>query len=127
MIEQDRRGGQPLGLQGGVAVLEVLGLQPVEAVVTEVRDQVVADLRRLSTGPGGATPSGRRRRGSDGGRPPAFDAEDYKGRNVVERAVNHFKNWRGLPTRYDKHALVVRGGLVLAAIFAGSHDYGNTP
>jgi transposase len=26
------------------------------------------------------------------------------------------KNWRGLATRYDKHALVYRGGVVLAAI-----------
>ncbi len=58
----------------------------------------------------------RKRRGSDGGRPVNFDAEDYKGRNVVERTFNQFKNWRGLATRYDKHALVFRGGLVLAAI-----------
>ncbi len=26
------------------------------------------------------------------------------------------KNWRGLASRYDKHALVYRGGVVLAAI-----------
>ena len=26
------------------------------------------------------------------------------------------KNWRGLATRYDKHAVVFRGGVVLAAI-----------
>jgi transposase len=26
------------------------------------------------------------------------------------------KNWRGLATRYDKHAMVFRGGVVLAAI-----------
>jgi transposase len=45
-----------------------------------------------------------------------FDAHDYKNRNVVERAFNHFKNWRGLATRYDKHALIYRGGAVLAAI-----------
>ena len=42
--------------------------------------------------------------------------QDYKNRNVVERAFNHLKNWRGLATRYDKHALVYRGGVVLAAI-----------
>jgi len=30
----------------------------------------------------------RKRRGSTGGRPPAFDKEDYKGRNVVERNFN---------------------------------------
>ncbi len=43
-------------------------------------------------------------------------AEDYKNRNVVERAFNHVKNWRDVATRYDKHALVYRGGVVLAAI-----------
>ena len=26
------------------------------------------------------------------------------------------KNWRGLASRYDKHALVFRGSVVLAAI-----------
>ncbi len=58
----------------------------------------------------------RKNKGSRGGRPVSFDASDYKNRNVVERAFNHFKNWRGLATRYDKHALVYRGGVVLAAI-----------
>ncbi len=58
----------------------------------------------------------RLNRGSRGGRPVNFDAHDYKNRNVVERAFNHFKNWRGVATRYDKHALVYRGGVVLAAI-----------
>ena len=58
----------------------------------------------------------RRDKGSRGGRPVDFDAHDYKNRNVVERAFNQLKNWRGLATRYDKHALVYRGGAVLAAI-----------
>ncbi len=58
----------------------------------------------------------RKNKGSRGGRPVDFDAHDYKNRNVVERAFNHFKNWPGLATRYDKHALVYRGGAVLAAI-----------
>ena len=58
----------------------------------------------------------RKNKGSQGGRPVRFDAHDYKNRNVVERAFNHFKNWRGLASRYDKHALVYRGGVVLAAI-----------
>lgn len=31
-------------------------------------------------------------------------------------AGNVFKNWRGLATRHDKHALVHRGTLVPAAI-----------
>jgi transposase len=58
----------------------------------------------------------RLKKGSRGGRPVAFDAHDYKNRNVVERGFNQIKNWRGLATRYDKHALVYRGGAVLAAI-----------
>ena len=53
---------------------------------------------------------------SRGGRPVGFDAADYQNRNVVERAFNKFKNWRGLATRYDKHALIYRGGMVLASI-----------
>lgn len=58
----------------------------------------------------------RKNRGTHGGRPINFDAEAYKGRNVVERSFNKLKNWRGLATRYDKHALIYRGGMTLAAI-----------
>ena len=41
----------------------------------------------------------RQRRGRAGGRPPAFDAATYRGRNVVERSFNDHKQWRGLATR----------------------------
>lgn len=58
----------------------------------------------------------RKRRGSAGGRPPSFDAEVYKGRNVIERSFNDHKQWRGLATRYDKLATVYRGAVVLRAI-----------
>ena len=58
----------------------------------------------------------RKNRGTKGGRPVDFDAEAYKGRNVAERAFNKLKDWRGLATRYDKHALIYRGGMVLASI-----------
>lgn len=58
----------------------------------------------------------RKRRGSAGGRPPAFDATTYQGRNVIERSFNDHKQWRGLATRYDKLATVYRGGTVLRAI-----------
>jgi transposase len=58
----------------------------------------------------------RRNKGSRGGRPVSFDTEDYKNRSSVELTFNHIKNWRGLATRYDKHALTYRGGIVLAAI-----------
>ncbi len=58
----------------------------------------------------------RKRKGARGGRPVGYDVEDYKNRNVVERFFNRMKNWRGLASRYDKHALIYRGGVVLAAI-----------
>jgi transposase len=72
----------------------------ITAVIPEPSDQI----------------SNRKKRGSGGGRPVALDTEDYKSRNVVERAFNHLKNWRGIATRYDKHALIYRGGVVLASI-----------
>lgn len=69
----------------------------------------------------------RKRRGSAGGRPPAFDAHDYKGRNVVERNFSTFKQWRGLATRYDKLAITYRGGAVLRAITIWAKALGDTP
>ena len=59
--------------------------------------------------------------------PPAFDKEDYKGRNVVERNFNVFKQWRALATRYDKLALTYRGGVVLRAISIWLTALGDTP
>ncbi|QFU99849.1 hypothetical protein KDY119_03385 [Luteimicrobium xylanilyticum] len=58
----------------------------------------------------------RKRKGSAGGRPPVTDFEKYKKRNVVERSFNLLKQWRALATRYDKHATIYRGAVVLAAI-----------
>ena len=46
----------------------------------------------------------RKRKGSNGGRPVAFDPTAYKRRNQVERGFNRRKHWRGLATRYDKLA-----------------------
>jgi transposase len=79
---------------------ELLRSRGIKAVIAEPDDQK----------------GNRKRRGSTGGRPPAFDAEDYKQRNTVERSFNVFKQWRGLATRYDKLALTYRGGVVLRAI-----------
>ena len=50
----------------------------------------------------------RKRRGSRGGRPVGLDAVDYRNRNVIERNYCTIKQWRGLATRYDKHAIVYR-------------------
>jgi transposase len=58
----------------------------------------------------------RKRRGSRGGRPAAFDRHDYRQRNVVERGFCTIKQWRGLAIRYDKLALTFRGGVVLKAV-----------
>ena len=69
----------------------------------------------------------RKRRGRRGGRPPAFDVDLYKNRNVIERSYNTIKQWRGLATRYDKHALVYRGGVVLAAILLWLTDLRDAP
>ncbi len=58
----------------------------------------------------------RRRKGSAGGRPAGFDAGRYARRNVVERGFCQVKQWRGLATRYDKHARNYAGALTLAAL-----------
>ena len=58
----------------------------------------------------------RKRRGSRGGRPPAFDSVDYRGRNVIERRFNLLKRWRGLAPRYDNLAIVYRSAVILHAM-----------
>ncbi len=60
----------------------------ITAVIPEPNDQI----------------ANRKRRGSRGGRPPAFDRAAYRDRNQVERGFNRRKHWRGLATRYDKLA-----------------------
>ena len=60
----------------------------------------------------------RRRRGAAGRRPVGFDPARYKRRNVVERGFNQLKAWRGLATRYDKHAINYRGALTYRALLA---------
>jgi transposase len=72
----------------------------IKAVIPERADQI----------------ANRARKGRTGGRPVDFDAADYKNRNVIERFFNRIKNWRGIATRYDKHAVVYRGGIVVAGI-----------
>jgi transposase len=67
----------------------------------------------------------RKRIGSSGGRPVTYDRTAYRGRHVIERAFNGVKHWCGLATRYDKHAIVYRGGLVLAAVLLWLTDLGD--
>ncbi|MFE7543043.1 IS5 family transposase [Streptomyces platensis] len=58
----------------------------------------------------------RRRRGSNGGRPTAFDKDRYRRRNEVERTINALKTFRAVATRYDKRAYVFHGTVTTAAI-----------
>jgi putative transposase len=69
----------------------------------------------------------RRRRGSNGGRPPAFDPDAYRRRNVVERRFCHLKQWRGIATRYDKLATTYRAAIVLNAVIAWTRYLSDTP
>jgi transposase len=57
----------------------------------------------------------RAARGSRGGRPPGFDRQAYKQRNMVERCFNRLEHWRDLATRYAKRAVIYRASLVLVA------------
>lgn len=83
----------------------------IKAVIPEKSDQV----------------ANRKKKGSAGGRPPSFDAESYKGRNVVERAFNKAKQWRAVATRYDKLAITYRAGFVLAGVVEWLKLLGDTP
>jgi len=58
----------------------------------------------------------RLRRGSRGGRPPAFDPGPYKQRNVAERAFCHLRQHRAVATRYDKRGYIWRGTVDVASI-----------
>ena len=79
---------------------EYLRSRGIRAVIPEKKDQIAS----------------RKKRGSNGGRPPAFDASAYRKRNVVERSFAYVKQWRGLATRYDKLAITYRAAVVISAI-----------
>lgn len=69
----------------------------------------------------------RKARGSAGGRPPTFDSDRYRDRNVVERSYALMKQWRGLATRFDKHATIYRAAAVLHAVITWCRNSGDTP
>ena len=82
--------------------------------------QIRAHLRRRRIKATIAEPSdqagNRLRRGSRGGRPPAFDAAAYKQRNTVERAFCQLRQYRAVATRYDKRDFTWRGTIDVASI-----------
>jgi transposase len=57
----------------------------------------------------------RHSRGRHGGRPPGFDRETYRRRNMIERCFNRFKGFRGIATRYEKTATSYEAAVTLAS------------
>lgn len=71
----------------------------IKAVIPLKSDQIAAHQRR-----------------GTGGQLPGFDAQAYRQRNVVERAINKLRGTRAVATRYDKRDFVYRGTIDVAAI-----------
>jgi transposase len=69
----------------------------VRAVIPERRDQIEQRKRRP-------------------GRKPAFDREQYRRRNIVERAVGWLKNQRRIATRSEKRAVHYESMITIALV-----------
>ncbi|MEV6742341.1 transposase [Streptomyces sp. NPDC051104] len=54
-------------------------------------------------------------RGRHGGRPPRFEREVYRRRNIVERCFNRLKGFRDNATRYEKTATSYQAAVTLAS------------
>lgn len=64
----------------------------------------------------------RHNRGRRGGRPPTFERQIYRRRNIVERCFYRLKGVRGIATRHDKTATSYEVAVNLASflLWAGS-------
>ncbi|GAA2812375.1 hypothetical protein GCM10019017_67810 [Streptomyces showdoensis] len=82
------------------AIRQALRRRGIRAVIPERSDQK----------------ANRVRRGQTGARPPAFNRELYKARNVVERCFNRLKQFRAIATRFDKLATRYKAGIHLASL-----------
>ena len=96
------RPGRVLGdkAYSSTAIRALLRSRGIKATIPQPADQVKNRLKR----------------GSRGGRPPAYDSVAYKQCNVVERAFCHLRQYRAVATRYDKRDYVWRGTVDVASI-----------